>query len=322
MVESSTGTTVVGLPFPDFATASAEVLAMLQSRVGLGLWMVTRAVGPDQVVLAARSAPGSGYDVAVGTSLPWDGSLCAAMVAGDGPTVAPRVADVPAYAEAPNREAAPIEAYVSVPLRRDDGVLFGTLCGFDPAPQPETLREVEPLLTLLGRLLATVLRLDIDREHERRRAERAEVDAGSDALTGLANRRTWDVVLEAEETRSRRYGHPASVLVLDLNDLKTVNDTRGHAAGDDLLRTCAEVLTHSARDNDLVARLGGDEFGVLAVETDAVGGQATLERVRRALAAAGVRAAAGLGVRTPDGGLAAAWRDADRAMYADKASTG
>ena len=320
MLDSTTGTTPAGLPFPDFESASTEVLRLLQSRFGLGLWMVTRAVGADQVILATRTAPDSGYEIEPGASLSWDGSLCAAMVAGQGPSIAPRAADVPAYAAAPNRAVVAIEAYAAVPLLSENGALFGTLCGFDPTPQPESLREAEPLLTLLARLLATVLRLDLERDHERRRAERAEVDAGSDALTGLANRRTWDVVLGAEEARSRRYGHPASVIVIDLNDLKTLNDTQGHAAGDDLLRTCARVLSATARDNDLVARLGGDEFAVLAVETDAAGGQATLERVRRALQQGGIPAAAGLGVRASDGTLTGAWQDADRAMYADKAA--
>ena len=318
MLESTTGTDAVGLPLPGFERACAEVLQLLQARVGLGLWMVTRAVGTDQVVLAARTAPGSGYDVSQGASLSWDGSLCAAMVAGRGPAVAPRVVDVPAYAEAPNRQLLPISAYVAVPLRRDDGAVFGTLCGFDTAPQPDSLHEAEQLMAVLGQLLATVLRLELDLDRQSRRAERAEVEAGVDALTGLANRRTWDIVLAAEEARSRRYGHPASVIVLDLNDLKAVNDTSGHEAGDALLRACAAVLRSTARDNDLVARLGGDEFGVLAVETDPAGATATLDRIRAALRDDGIRAAAGLGTRAGDGTLSAAWREADSAMYADK----
>ena len=72
-------------------------------------------------------------------------------------------------------------------------------------------RDIEPMLTLLAGLLATVLRVELDREREQRRAERAEVAAGSDALTGLANRRTWDVVLGAEETVM----HEAGRLITD-----------------------------------------------------------------------------------------------------------
>ena len=78
-------------------------------------------------------------------------------------------------------------------------------------------------------------------------------------------------MLTAEEARCRRYGHAACVLVLDVDGLKTINDVHGHAAGDEVLRICAQVLTTTTRDADLVARLGGDEFAVLAVETDPCG---------------------------------------------------
>jgi diguanylate cyclase (GGDEF)-like protein len=302
----------------DFGTAAHAVLRLLRDCLKMRLWMVTRAVGGDQIVLEAEHTPGSGYSAEPGLILPWDGSLCAEMVAGHGPFIAPHAAEVPAYAVAPYRNVVPIEAYVGVPLRHPDGSLFGTLCGFDPEPQPESLRAGEPLVLLQARLLATVLALDLEQEEQRRRAERAEAEASRDPLTDLANRRAWDHILHAEEARSRRYGHPAVVLVIDLNRLKAVNDTRGHAAGDQLLRDCAKVLTDSARNSDLVARLGGDEFGVLAVETDRAGGEANAARISAALRAAGISAAIGIGVRAADGSLITAWRDADRAMYADK----
>lgn len=307
-----------GFPYPDFKTAAHEVLRLLQVALKLRLWMVTRAVDGDQVVLEYEDAPSSGYGVTPGAVLSWDGSLCAAMVAGHGPAVAPRAADVPAYASADNRRHTPIGAYVGVPLRHPDGTLFGTLCGFDPEPQPESLRDAEQLVVLQAGLLSTLLALELDREQLRRRAERAEAQAARDDLTGLANRRAWDHIVAAEEARSTRYGHPGSVLILDLNELKSVNDTRGHAAGDQLLRACARVLVDSARGSDFVARLGGDEFGVLAVETDRAGGEAQASRIRRALQEAGIDAAIGLGVRDTRGSLDAARQDADRAMYEDK----
>ena len=307
-----------GMPYADFAAASAEVLEVLQDRLGMGLWLITRASGEDQLVLAARSDPGSGYEVTTDTVLRWDGSLCRQLVLGHGPAMAPRVEDVPAYAQAPNRAAVPIEAYVAVPLLQADGSLFGTLCGFDQAPQPEALRAEEPLLAVLGRLLTTVLHLELEREEQQRRAERAESDATRDALTGLANRRAWDAVLAAEEVRCQRYGHPASVVVVDLDGLKQVNDSEGHAAGDRLLRRAAEVLRRAARHADVVARLGGDEFGLLAVETGAEGGRVTAQRVRAALTAGGVGASVGVGARAHGVPLTAAWQDADRAMYEEK----
>ncbi|GAB7191607.1 hypothetical protein NUM3379_23150 [Kineococcus sp. NUM-3379] len=312
------GAALTGTAFPDFVTAAQEVLPLLRSRTGLRLWTLMRTAGDEQVVLAADDTPDSGYDVPPGTVLSWAGSLCTRMVEGLGPAIAPRVADAEAYALAPNRRELHVEAYVGLPLRERDGTLFGTLCGFDPAPQPEALRESEEFLVLQARLLATVLDLELDRDRQRRRAQRAEEDAARDPLTGLANRRAWDAAFEAEEARCRRYGHPAAVVVVDVNGLKEANDTRGHEAGDLLLRRCAEVLLAGSRETDLVARLGGDEFGVLVVETDRAGALARVCRTREALVSAGVGAAVGLGVRGGAGSLQAAWREADEAMYADK----
>ncbi|MFC3688167.1 diguanylate cyclase [Aquipuribacter hungaricus] len=316
---AGTAATVPGSPFPGFAEAAEAVLADLQGRLGLTLWLVTRAVGEHQVVLHAQDAP-EGYGITAGTVLSWSGSLCTVMAAGDGPHVAPRVADVPAYATAPNRAVAPIEAYVGVPLVQPDGELFGTLCAFDPEPQPGALVEAEDLVVLQARLLSTVLHLELGTEELHRRAERAETDATTDVLTGLGNRRGWEQVLAAEETRCSRYGHPASVLVVDLDELKVVNDGSGHAAGDELLRRAAEVLHGSLRSTDYVARVGGDEFAVLAVETGPEGGRVEADRLREALRGAGIAAALGLGSRAPDRSLTDAWRDADADMYRQKPS--
>lgn len=79
-----------------------------------------------------------------------------------------------------------------------------------------------------------------------RRSSRLGQSATTDALTGLGDRRGWQQVPTAEETRCRRYSHPACVLVVDLNALKTVNDTAGHATGDDQLRTAARVPSHAS----------------------------------------------------------------------------
>ena len=303
--------------FLDFSSAAHAVLRDLQRRLGLELWVITRAVGEHQVVLEAHGGEAA-YGVEAGTVLSWGGSLCRAMVAGAGPHVAPRLSDVPAYATAPNRAHLPVEAYVGVPLLRPDGEVFGTLCAFDPEPQPESLREWEGLVHLQARLLSTILHLELDGERLARRAERAESAATSDGLTGVGNRRGWDDVLVAEEARCRRYGHPACVLVVDLNDLKRVNDRSGHAAGDELLRACADVLVGFARTSDHVARLGGDEFAVLAVETTRDGGEAEAGRLRHAFRSAGISAAVGLGVRGPAGSLGEAWLEADADMYAHK----
>ena len=309
-----------GLPYPDFASAAESVLAHLRQTVGLRLWAVTRRAGGDQVFLHADADPSTGYPDPDGFAMPWHASLCSLMAAGAGPAVAPRVEDVPAYAAAPSRGAVRIGAYAGAPLRTADGALFGSLCAYDPDPVPERVAAAAPLVVLSARLLSTVLAFELAEDEQRRRAERAEAEAERDPLTGLANRRAWDRLLAVEEARCARYGSAATVLVIDVNGLKPVNDGFGHAAGDTLLRTTADVLRRTARAGDLVARLGGDEFAVLAVQTDALGATAELARLRHALTRAGVSAALGLGVRPAGGALAAAWAEADGAMYRDKRS--
>ena len=133
---------------------------------------------------------------------------------------------------------------------------------------PVEIEEELPLVELMARLLMTIIKNELKANEEFRRAERASAEAMTDGLTGLYNRRGWDQLVAAEDKRCQRYGHPASVLSIDLDNLKSINDNQGHAEGDCLLRSAAEVLKTVTRDADIVARLGGDEFSVLAVECD------------------------------------------------------
>jgi diguanylate cyclase (GGDEF)-like protein len=88
-----------------------------------------------------------------------------------------------------------------------------------------------------------------------------------DFLTGISNRRSFTELAEMEIHRARRYHHPFTVIYIDLDDFKMVNDRFGHAMGDKLLRSLAQALHKKIRTTDLVARLGGDEFGILLPET-------------------------------------------------------
>src|SRR5579871_4392628 len=90
--------------------------------------------------------------------------------------------------------------------------------------------------------------------------------ADHDPLTGLLNRRGLEAELERHVTHVRRYGDRGALLALDLDHFKTVNDTLGHDAGDQLIVSVAEILTERLRATDTVARLGGDEFAILLPE--------------------------------------------------------
>lgn len=299
----------------DFESCSREVLAFLRRRLGFDLWMITRTEGDDWIVLQAED---HGYGVHSGEVFHWADSFCSEMVQGNGPTIAHSADAIAAYKCAPIRQQVKINAYAGVPIRHKDGSLFGTLCGIHPAEKPASIEADEELLTLLGSILSAVLQMELKSVDEQRRAERFEAEALTDAMTGLYNRRGWDMLLAAEEERCARYGHPAAVIIIDINDLKNLNDTQGHAAGDALIKRAGDALRDAARSTDVVARLGGDEFGVIGVECDHAGADALLERTRGALQAAEVRASVGFAMRHAASGIRGAWSEADELMYADK----
>ncbi|ABM95653.1 MULTISPECIES: GGDEF domain-containing protein [unclassified Methylibium] len=106
-----------------------------------------------------------------------------------------------------------------------------------------------------------------------------------DALTGLANRRQFDLALERETDRVARSGEAALVLLLDIDHFKRVNDTYGHAAGDMVLQAVARTLQECVRPMDTVARYGGEEFAIVLPNCPPAFAQAAAERVRRAVEA-------------------------------------
>lgn len=105
-----------------------------------------------------------------------------------------------------------------------------------------------------------------------------------DSLTGLYNRRAFDGRLKDEVERSRRYGRSCSLLLLDIDRFKVINDTCGHQAGDEVLCAVAAHIAREARTTDYVARYGGEEFAVILSETPVAGAVAIAERIRKAIA--------------------------------------
>ncbi|WP_308843673.1 sensor domain-containing diguanylate cyclase [Oxalicibacterium faecigallinarum] len=299
----------------DFSSATKETLQFLHATFGFDLWMVTRTEGNNWIVLDVKNTH---YGTRPGAVFNWTDSLCSRMVRGEGPRIAPRASDVQIYREAPIASQLKIGAYVGVPLKRADGSLFGTLCAIDPEPQSDDIYHAQKYIELLADLLSSLLHTELALADSIRRAERAEIDAARDSLTSLYNRRGWDQLLEREEDRSRRYGNPAGIVMIDLDDLKTVNDTQGHDAGDKLIKRAATTIQRVTRQNDVVARIGGDEFAILAIECSADDTEILVKRVRAGLQAAGVKASIGHASRHPENGLLATAREADMRMYAEK----
>ncbi|RJP15262.1 MAG: GGDEF domain-containing protein [Candidatus Abyssobacteria bacterium SURF_5] len=108
-------------------------------------------------------------------------------------------------------------------------------------------------------------------------------ESRKDGLTDLANRRHCEEFLDKELKRSLRYGHPISVLFIDIDNFKSINDRWGHLAGDANIKQFAGILKESVRANDLVARYGGEEFLVILVESSSSEAVVAAERIRQAV---------------------------------------
>ena len=155
--------------------------------------------------------------------------------------------------------------------------------------------------------------------------------ATHDQLTGLLNRREFDRILIEETERARRFGHPFSLVLADIDHFKAVNDTHGHPAGDEVLREVARRLEAAVRSVDRVARFGGEEFALVIMESDRRAGLEAARRVCTAMARAPIAVTgAGMLPLTMSTGAAAFPADAssgadlvaaaDRALYAAKAA--
>jgi diguanylate cyclase (GGDEF)-like protein/putative nucleotidyltransferase with HDIG domain len=145
-------------------------------------------------------------------------------------------------------------------------------------PDSDPLRDDElPLLKLLADQLAIAL------QNARDYREKLELSI-RDPLTGLYNRRYFYEALEKEVRRSERYGAPVSLVLVDIDGFKQINDALGHGAGDDVLRRIAETAEELIRPSDSFARVGGEEFGLLLPETKQLDALLAAERLRSAVA--------------------------------------
>jgi len=147
-----------------------------------------------------------------------------------------------------------------------------------------------------------------------------------DGLTGLSNRRAFGQRLALEMNRAVRYGTPLSLLILDVDHFKEYNDAFGHVAGDEVLRTLAQVMQLQGRETDFFARYGGEEFVAILPHTGSEGARTVAERLRAAVASAPWTArpvTASIGAATLLPGMEAQddlIRAADGALYAAKAA--
>jgi diguanylate cyclase (GGDEF)-like protein len=163
-----------------------------------------------------------------------------------------------------------VRSEIAVPLLKEDNVL-GVL-NVESGHDLLTENDVNLLKALAG---SVAIAIDNARLH-------AEVKrmAMTDVISGLANRRAFDEILEVELTRASRYQHPLSLIILDLDSFKEYNDKWGHPAGDVRLREVANLLRLNVREPDVAARYGGEEFAIILPDTSKRGAMQLAERLR------------------------------------------
>lgn len=201
------------------------------------------------------------------TETPREISFCTHAIRQDDAFVIPNALEDKRFATNPLVTGDPnIRFYVGIPLKTPRGNNIGTLCAIDTKP-----REIQPLELIV---LQDLARLVVD-ELELRQI------AMTDSLTGAHTRRSFDLLLDKEMARAKRYTLVMSAVAFDVDHFKQVNDRYGHAAGDKVLQSLAQTVKSNLRENDVFARIGGEEFIVLLPETGLSSAMMFAERIRK-----------------------------------------
>jgi diguanylate cyclase (GGDEF)-like protein len=295
----------------DFSSAAEVALGLLREKVGLEFWMTTRVAGDELIVL---NTVGDGIAIRQGDTLLWTDTLCWRMVAGSGPRVAPKVADIPAYESAPAAQNLQVGAYIGAPLMVGDGKVYGTLAGMDREAKDDALKQHLWLVEMVAGLLGAIIKHEQEASEGAGQVGQVEGEVLVDKLTQTFNRRAWDRILTAEESRCARHNHSACVICVDIDSLRVTNDNEGRDKGDALLLRTAAIMKRACRGYDVVARTGEDEFAILAVECGLKGAKGIYDRINGGLQKDAIKATLGIALRNAATGLPRTFEEATNTL--------
>lgn len=297
-----------------FSSSAQRIVDYLNAHTPIPDWSVSRIAGGEQVHVHVHHEE----FIDVGDRVPWSDTFCRRMTGGAAHVVPDSHAD-PDYAGLPDAQS--IRSYAGFPITDDDGSTFGVLCGAGLKPLAGGQTVDEDLIGLMSELLSTQLIMSRALDRDRRAAEIAEALANTDSLTGLVNRRGWDLLVADAQERINAFGDPVAIGVIDLDGLKAINDAEGHDAGDALLRQAAAALRSVAGPTDRVARYGGDEFAILTNNRAVADLPAHFDQFIATMSDHGVKASLGFSLSGPGiMSLNEAFAKADADMYAAKQS--
>ncbi|WP_182482124.1 sensor domain-containing diguanylate cyclase [Henriciella barbarensis] len=271
----------------------------------------------DMALISVLDAHRQWYKAIEGADMdevPVQDTFCRRTINMEGPLVVEDAAQHPNFKNNPYVTAENgVRFYAGIPLKTKNGFSVGTLCAVDS--EPRVLREGD--LQLLEDLATIVVEQMELREQ-----------AMTDDLTGALSRRAFRSEGSRLAALASRHRHPLPVICFDLDHFKAINDTFGHSAGDEVLRTISQTVQKRMRRSDVFARLGGEEFAVLLPETERRGGVEVAEALRRDISALrfdfggkSVNVTASFGLASFDGqinDLDTLLQRADAALYQSK----
>lgn len=247
--------TAVEEPFEKIVTLVRTVLAVPMATVTL--------VDRDRQWFKARR----GVDQ---SETPRAVSFCTHTIQQRDPLVIENVLDDPRFTDSPLVVGPPyVRSYAGVPLRTPDGYNIGALCAMDTRARRFSPADIA-ILSNFANIVCDELEL--------------RLIAQVDHLTGALTRRGFVDQAQREMERTLRYGPASSLVMIDVDHFKRVNDTHGHAIGDHVLRQFASIAETTLRPCDLFGRLGGEEFALLMPETTGAAALVVAERLRKNIA--------------------------------------
>ncbi|MEG3178904.1 sensor domain-containing diguanylate cyclase [Sphingomonas sp. RB3P16] len=197
-------------------------------------------------------------------------SFCTHTIQQREPLIIENALHDPRFADSPLVSGPPyVRSYAGVPLRTPEGYNVGALCAIDTRPRSFTPADIA-ILGNFANIVCDELEL--------------RLIAQVDHLTGALTRRGFVDQAEKEIERASRYGRATSLVMLDVDHFKRVNDTYGHAIGDQVLQQIARIAEVALRPSDLFGRLGGEEFALLLPETNGTAAVIAAERLRQEIA--------------------------------------
>jgi diguanylate cyclase (GGDEF)-like protein len=199
-----------------------------------------------------------------------DISFCTHTIMQDMPFIVEDAREHPLFYDNPLVTGEPyIRFYIGIPLTVAGGHKIGTLCAIDRQPRQLSPAQIE----VFGDLASLV----VDQLELRQIAV-------VDTLTGALTRHGFEIEINREMKRAKRYKHSLSLIMIDVDHFKTINDRYGHAAGDAVLRKVVSCIKRELRNDDFIGRLGGDEFVIALPETAISGAESFAERIRQRIA--------------------------------------